>query len=102
MEQKSEPPHIHPIGSAHEIRLSKELAGQFTSSLENASWVIREAMHEHGPSDRLLLITAGATLLASVANNRISVHVPVGMTVVMPRIDGEGIDGSPNAGRPLA
>lgn len=94
--------HDEHTSPAHEVRLSHELAGQFTSSLENASWVIREAMHEHGPTDRLLLITAGATLLASVANNQITVHVPVGMTVVMPRIDGEGFDESPNAGHSVA
>lgn len=77
-----------PTEDRIEVRLTDPLAREFRTCLEVASAVIRSALLEHGARP-LMLITHRNTLLASVADKRVSLHVSVG-TAPPPRHFGFG------------
>ncbi len=62
-----------PTEDRIEVRLTDPLAREFRTCLEVASAVIRSALLEHGARPLMLI-----TLLASVADKRVSLHVSVG------------------------
>ena len=66
-----------PTEDRIEVRLTDPLAREFRTCLEFAGAVIRSALLEHGRRP-LMLITHRDTLLASVADERVLLHVSVG------------------------
>ncbi len=66
---------------ALEVTLDAQAATSFRSNAHAATQIIERALVDHDFPRRLMILTHGSTLLASISGAEVSFHVPVGATI---------------------